>query len=458
MAIWSNNYHQEMSQSSYQFNQSIEVDLRLLDADLRASAAHVKMLGQQEIINNEEAERLVESLEAMRLELQEGKLSVDMEEEDIHSFIEAELTRRLGHIGKKIHTGRSRNDQVATAMKLYAVDEVKEIKALLKEVILAFSDEAENHLNTIMPSYTHLQRAQPITYGHYLMSYVEMFKRDYYRMNDAAERILNSMPLGSGALATTSFPLDRQLTTQLLGFNQYALNSLDAVSDRDYSIELLANFSIMSMHLSRYAEEVILWTSQEFSFLTLQDTFSTGSSIMPQKKNADIHELIRGKSGRVYGNLVSVLTIMKGLPLAYNKDMQEEKERLFDAIDTIKGILTLLPKMLDETDVNKDNMYQAATKGFINSTDCADYLVYKGMAFRDAYQVTGNIIQYCLTNNLTLESLSLEEYRNHNHLFEEDIYDTINLKACVERRQVDGGPAPMKVKEHIQKVRAEFNY
>lgn len=458
MAIWSNNYHQEMSQSSYQFNQSIEVDLRLLDADLRASAAHAKMLGQQEIINNEEAERLVESLEAMRLELQEGKLSVDMEEEDIHSFIEAELTRRLGHIGKKIHTGRSRNDQVATAMKLYAVDEVKEIKALLKEVILAFSDEAENHLNTIMPSYTHLQRAQPITYGHYLMSYVEMFKRDYYRMDDAAERILNSMPLGSGALATTSFPLDRQLTTQLLGFNQYALNSLDAVSDRDYSIELLANFSIMSMHLSRYAEEVILWTSQEFSFLTLQDTFSTGSSIMPQKKNADIHELIRGKSGRVYGNLVSVLTIMKGLPLAYNKDMQEEKERLFDAIDTIKGILTLLPKMLDETDVNKDNMYQAATKGFINSTDCADYLVYKGMAFRDAYQVTGNIIQYCLTNNLTLESLSLEEYRNHNHLFEEDIYDTINLKACVERRQVDGGPAPMKVKEHIQKVRAEFNY
>lgn len=447
-----------MSQSSYQFNQSIEVDLRLLDADLRASAAHAKMLGQQEIINNEEAERLVESLEAMRLELQEGKLSVDMEEEDIHSFIEAELTRRLGHIGKKIHTGRSRNDQVATAMKLYAVDEVKEIKALLKEVILAFSDEAENHLNTIMPSYTHLQRAQPITYGHYLMSYVEMFKRDYYRMDDAAERILNSMPLGSGALATTSFPLDRQLTTQLLGFNQYALNSLDAVSDRDYSIELLANFSIMSMHLSRYAEEVILWTSQEFSFLTLQDTFSTGSSIMPQKKNADIHELIRGKSGRVYGNLVSVLTIMKGLPLAYNKDMQEEKERLFDAIDTIKGILTLLPKMLDETDVNKDNMYQAATKGFINSTDCADYLVYKGMAFRDAYQVTGNIIQYCLTNNLTLESLSLEEYRNHNHLFEEDIYDTINLKACVERRQVDGGPAPMKVKEHIQKVRAEFNY
>lgn len=447
-----------MSQSSYQFNQSIEVDLRLLDADLRASAAHAKMLGQQEIINNEEAERLVESLEAMRLELQEGKLSVDMEEEDIHSFIEAELTRRLGHIGKKIHTGRSRNDQVATALKLYAVDEVKEIKALLKEVILAFSDEAENHLNTIMPSYTHLQRAQPITYGHYLMSYVEMFKRDYYRMDDAAERILNSMPLGSGALATTSFPLDRQLTTQLLGFNQYALNSLDAVSDRDYSIELLANFSIMSMHLSRYAEEVILWTSQEFSFLTLQDTFSTGSSIMPQKKNADIHELIRGKSGRVYGNLVSVLTIMKSLPLAYNKDMQEEKERLFDAIDTIKGILTLLPKMLDETDVNKDNMYQAATKGFINSTDCADYLVYKGMAFRDAYQVTGNIIQYCLTNNLTLESLSLEEYRNHNHLFEEDIYDTINLKACVERRQVDGGPAPMKVKEHIQKVRAEFNY
>lgn len=457
MAIWSNNYHQEMSQSSYQFNQSIEVDLRLLDADLQASVAHAKMLGQQEIINIEESKKLVESLEAMRLELQQGTLDIDMDEEDIHSFIESELTRRLGHIGKKIHTGRSRNDQVATAMKLYALDEVEQIKTLLKDIILTFSDEAEQHLHTIMPSYTHLQRAQPITYGHYLMSYVEMFKRDYYRMDDAGERIKNSMPLGSGALATTTFPLDRQLTTQLLGFNQYAFNSLDAVSDRDYSIELLANFSIMSMHLSRYAEEVILWTSQEFNFLTLQDTFSTGSSIMPQKKNADIHELVRGKTGRVYGNLVSVLTIMKGLPLAYNKDMQEEKERLFDAIDTIKAILTLLPKMLEETDVNSDHMYQAATKGFINSTDCADYLVYKGMAFRDAYQVTGNIIQYCLTNKLTLENLSIEEYRQHSDLFEEDVYEAISLQACVERRQVDGGPAPTKVKEHINKVKSEFN-
>ncbi|XJS10285.1 argininosuccinate lyase [Aerococcaceae bacterium WGS1372] len=457
MAIWSNEYHQEMSQNAYQFNQSLHVDLRLLDADLRGSTAHAKMLGKQEIIDSDEAEQLILTLESMRLEHKQGKLVVDMDEEDIHSFIESELTRRVGYIGKKIHTGRSRNDQVATAMKLYAFDEVKYIKKQLKDVIIAFTNEAEKHLGVIMPSYTHLQRAQPITYAHYLMSYVEMFKRDYGRLNDAGQRILNTMPLGSGALATTTFPLDRQLTTDLLGFDHYALNSLDGVSDRDYSIELLSVFSILSMHLSRYAEEVILWTSQEFNFLTLQDTFSTGSSIMPQKKNADIHELFRGKTGRVYGDLVSVLTLMKGLPLAYNKDLQEEKERLFDGIDSIKGMLSLLPKMIEETMVNEKQMYQAATKGFINSTDCADYLVYKKMAFRDAYQVVGNIIQYCLDQDKTLEALSLEEYQQHSELFEEDIYEAISLKACVERRQVAGGPAPKKVKEHIAKVRKEFN-
>lgn len=456
MAIWSNEYHQEMSQNAYQFNQSLQVDLRLLDADLRGSIAHAKMLGQQGIISAEESDKLVETLEAMRVDHDQGQLMIDMEEEDIHSFIESELTRRLGDTGKRIHTGRSRNDQVATAMKLYAYDEANHLKELLKDIILAFSNEAEQHLEVIMPSYTHLQRAQPITYAHYLMSYVEMFKRDYGRLNDAAERISESMPLGSGALATTTFPLDRQLTTELLGFKQYSLNSLDGVSDRDYSIELLSAFSLISMHLSRYAEEVILWTSQEFNFLSLMDTFSTGSSIMPQKKNADIHELFRGKTGRVYGDLISVLTIMKGLPLAYNKDLQEEKECLFDAIDTIKVMLSLLPKMLAETKVNAENMYQAATKGFINSTDCADYLVYKGMAFRDAYQVTGNIIQYCLDHELTLETLSLKEYQEHSELFEADVYEAISLKACVERRQVDGGPAPTKVREHIEKVRKEF--
>lgn len=456
MAIWSNEFHQEMSQSAYQFNQSIIVDIRLFDADLRGSIAHAKMLGKQGIIETDEAKRLVEELESMRSEYVDKTLQIDLEEEDIHSFIEAELTRRLGDIGKKIHTGRSRNDQVATAMKVYALDEVELIINALEKVMLAFSDEAQVHLETIMPSYTHLQRAQPITYGHYLMAYVEMFRRDHGRLEDVAKRIKKTMPLGAGALATTTFPLDREYTTELLGFDNYSSNSLDAVSDRDYSIELLSAFSILSMHLSRYSEEVIIWTSQEFQFLSLKDTFSTGSSIMPQKKNADIHELFRGKSGRIYGDLMAVLTIMKGIPLAYNKDIQEEKERLFDAIDTIKMMVSLLPKMIDETIANKDKMYQAASTGFINSTDCADYLVAKGLPFRDAYQVTGNIIQHCVETNQTLETLALSEYQAEHPLFEEDIYDAIDLSACVNRRQVDGGPTPEKVQEHIDMIKNLF--
>lgn len=457
MALWSNDFHQEMSQTAYQFNQSIVVDIRLFDADLRGSIAHAKMIGKQGIISEQEAKSLVNELESMREEYAAGTLQIDLNEEDIHSFIEAELTRRLEDAGKKIHTGRSRNDQVATAMKIYALDEVEAISKLLTEAILAFSNEAENHLETIMPSYTHLQRAQPITYGHYLMAYVEMFKRDYGRLQDAAKRIKSSMPLGAGALATTTFPLDRQYTTELLGFDNFSSNSLDAVADRDYSIELLSAFSILSMHLSRYAEEVIIWTTQEFKFVSLKDTFSTGSSIMPQKKNADIHELLRGKSGRVYGDLMAVLTIMKGLPLAYNKDIQEEKERLFDAIDTMKMMVSLLPAMLEETVVNEEAMYEAASTGFINATDCADYLAAKGLPFRDAYQITGNIIQACIDSNKTLETLELKEYQEIHELFDEDIYDAIDLTACVKRRQVAGGPAPEKVQEHINQIKAEFN-
>lgn len=454
MALWSNEYHQEMSNSAYEFNQSIVIDIRLFDADLRGSMAHAQMLGKQHIIEPDEAKQLVAELSSMREEYANQTLQIDLNEEDIHSFIEAELTRRLGDIGKKIHTGRSRNDQVATAMKIYALDEVEWMIDALKKVMLAFTDEAQEHLETIMPSYTHLQRAQPITYGHYLMAYVEMFHRDYGRIKDAAKRIKETMPLGAGALATTTFPLDRSYTTELLGFSNYSNNSLDAVSDRDYSLELLSAFSILSMHLSRYSEEVIIWTSQEFKFLSLKDTFSTGSSIMPQKKNADIHELFRGKSGRVFGDLMSVLTIMKGIPLAYNKDIQEEKERLFDAIDTVKMMLSLLPSMIDETIANKEVMYKAASTGFINATDCADYLTAKGLPFRDAYQVTGNIIQYCEETNQTLETLSLAEYKEEHALFEEDIYDAIDLTACVKRRQVDGGPAPEKVQEHIDKIRS----
>ncbi|MFL2131725.1 MAG: argininosuccinate lyase [Ruoffia tabacinasalis] len=454
MALWSNEYHQEMSNSAYEFNQSILIDIRLFDADLRGSMAHAQMLGKQHIIESDEAKQLVAELSSMREEYANQTLQIDLNEEDIHSFIEAELTRRLGDIGKKIHTGRSRNDQVATAMKIYALDEVEWLIEALEKVILAFIDEAQEHLETIMPSYTHLQRAQPITYGHYLMAYVEMFYRDYGRIKDAAKRIKETMPLGAGALATTTFPLDRAYTTELLGFSNYSNNSLDAVSDRDYSLELLSAFSILSMHLSRYSEEVIIWTSQEFKFLSLKDTFSTGSSIMPQKKNADIHELFRGKSGRVFGDLMGVLTVMKGIPLAYNKDIQEEKERLFDAIDTVKMMLSLLPSMIDETIANKEVMYKAASTGFINATDCADYLTAKGLPFRDAYQVTGNIIQYCEETNQTLETLSLAEYKEEHALFEEDIYDAIDLTACVKRRQVDGGPAPEKVQEHIDKIRS----
>ena len=454
MALWSNEYHQEMSNSAYEFNQSILIDIRLFDADLRGSMAHAQMLGKQHIIESDEAKQLVAELSSMREEYANQTLQIDLNEEDIHSFIEAELTRRLGDIGKKIHTGRSRNDQVAIAMKIYALDEVEWIIEALEKVILAFTDEAQEHLETIMPSYTHLQRAQPITYGHYLMAYVEMFYRDYGRIKDASKRIKETMPLGAGALATTTFPLDRAYTTELLGFSNYSNNSLDAVSDRDYSLELLSAFSILSMHLSRYSEEVIIWTSQEFKFLSLKDTFSTGSSIMTQKKNADIHELFRGKSGRVFGDLMGVLTVMKGIPLAYNKDIQEEKERLFDAIDTVKMMLSLLPSMIDETIANKETMYKAASTGFINATDCADYLTAKGLPFRDAYQVTGNIIQYCEETNQTLETLSLAEYKEEHALFEEDIYDAIDLTACVKRRQVDGGPAPEKVQEHIDKIRS----
>ena len=450
MAIWSNDFHDAMSEAAYQFNQSIQVDDRLLDADLQGSMAHAKMLGAQGIIEEAEAEALYQELGQMREDYRDGKLAIDYEEEDVHSFIEAELTRRLGDTGKKVHTGRSRNDQVATALKIYVRDEIEVLCSLLEDAMLGFAKKALQHTESIMPGYTHLQRAQPITYGHYLMAYAEMLLRDYGRLQDVGKRIDLTMPLGAGALATSSFPLNRDLTTELLDFLTPSANSLDAVSDRDYSIEMLSALSILAMHLSRYAEETILWASQEFHFIHLKDSFSTGSSIMPQKKNADIHELMRGKTGRVYGDLVNVLTLMKGLPLAYNKDMQEEKEALFDAIDTMKMMVSLLPAMLEATIVDVDAMYAACGQGFLNATDCADYLAAKGMPFRDAYQITGNILQYCSEKNLTLEDLSLEDYKRYADDFEEDIFDAIDLKACVYRRNVLGGPAPERVEEHAQ--------
>ncbi|OYQ65441.1 argininosuccinate lyase [Aerococcus sp. 1KP-2016] len=457
MAIWSNKFHEEMSQDAYNFNQSIQVDYRLLDADLRGSKAHAAMLGKQGILPLEETDRLVNELEQMRQDYANGSLQIDFTSEDVHSFIEAELTERLGTIGKKVHTGRSRNDQVATAMRIYVLDELSDFIHQTKTAIQAIINKAEAHLDTIMPGYTHLQRAQPITYAHYLMAYAQMHVRDLGRFEDLYDRVAADMPLGAGALATSSYPIDPFYTTsQLEGFTSPFVNSIDAVSNNDYAIEFLSALSIMSMHMSRYAEETIMWSSQEFRFIRLTDAFSTGSSIMPQKKNADIHELMRGKTGRVYGDLMAVLTIMKGIPLAYDKDMQEIKEQLFDGIDHVKAMLSLLPGMLEATIVDADRMYAACGSGFLNATDCADYLTNKGMAFRDAYKISGNLVAYCTEKNQALEDLTLEEYQGFSDLFEADIYEAIDLKNCVYRRNVAGGPAPEAVQAAIERVRANI--
>jgi argininosuccinate lyase len=457
MAIWSNKFHEEMSQDAYNFNQSIQVDYRLLDADLRGSKAHAAMLGKQGILPLEETDRLVNELEQMRQDYANGSLQIDFTSEDVHSFIEAELTERLGTIGKKVHTGRSRNDQVATAMRIYVLDELSDFIHQTKTAIQAIINKAEAHLDTIMPGYTHLQRAQPITYAHYLMAYAQMYVRDLGRFEDLYDRVAADMPLGAGALATSSYPIDPFYTTsQLEGFTAPFVNSIDTVSNNDYAIEFLSALSIMSMHMSRYAEETIMWSSQEFRFIRLTDAFSTGSSIMPQKKNADIHELMRGKTGRVYGDLMAVLTIMKGIPLAYDKDMQEIKEQLFDGIDHVKAMLSLLPGMLEATIVDADRMYAACGSSFLNATDCADYLTNKGMAFRDAYKISGNLVAYCTEKNQALEDLTLEEYQGFSDLFEADIYEAIDLKNCVYRRNVAGGPAPEAVQAAIERVRANI--
>lgn len=456
MAIWSNNYHGSMNEKAFEFNSSIDADARLVYADIAGSIAHAKMLGKTGIIPREEADALVNELGKMNDELQDGDLTIDFSEEDIHSFLEAELTRRLGAIGKKVHTGRSRNDQVATALKLYSVSALEHLSSLTANVALALSEKAEQHLETIMPGYTHLQRAQPITFAHHLMAYTEMFLRDKSRLDDAKERVLHYMPLGSAALATTTLPLDRAFTAEALGFKDFSRNSLDGVSDRDHSLEMLADMSIIMVHISRLAEEVIIWSSQEFGFVKIRDTFSSGSSIMPQKKNPDIAELLRGKSGRVFGDLIGVLTLMKGLPLAYNKDMQEEKELLFEAIDTVTFCLEILPAMLNDMDVIEAAMLTASQKGYLNATDCADFLVEKGIPFRDAYQITGNILKECEEQNLTLENFPLEMYKKHSDAFDETIYKKVDLKECVIRRNVAGGPAPERVKEHIESVKTKL--
>ena len=452
MVMWAGRFKKEIDKRTNDFNSSIRFDNRLYKHDITGSIAHATMLGKCGIIDKEESEKIVVELKNILTDLESGKLQFDMEAEDIHMFIESELTKRIGDAGKRLHTARSRNDQVALDLRLYMRDEIEEIISLLKELMGELVNKADEHYETIMPGYTHLQRAQPITLAHYFMAYVEMFKRDILRLQDANKR-MNENPLGSCALAGTTYNTDRYMTSKLLGFDGPCLNSLDGVSDRDYAIEIASALSIVMMHMSRISEEFVMWSSHEFKFIELDDAFSTGSSIMPQKKNPDITELIRGKSGRVYGDLMALLTMMKSLPLAYDKDMQEDKEAIFDAVDNVKMCLYTFIPMLASTTFLKDNMLKAAKKGFINATDAADYLVKKGLPFRTAYKITGSIVGYAIDNDKTLDTITLDEYKKFSELFDEDIYEYIDLKKAVNDRTVVGGPAPETVREHVKLIK-----
>ena len=437
MVLWKGRFSKELNHEVNAFNSSLSFDHRMYKQDIRGSLAHAKMLCKQSIIEEKDYEEIVEGLNAILKEIEEGTLLFDPEAEDIHMFVESELTKRYPVAGKKLHTGRSRNDQVALDLRLYAHDEILEIKKMLVNLIHTLTDLAEHNLDTIMPGYTHLQRAQPITFAHHLMAYASMFLRDIDRLEDVDKRLYVS-PLESGALATTTYPLDREYSADILGFKGPCLNSIDGVSDRDYLIELLSAMSTMMMHMSRLSEEMIIWNTNEYQFIDLDDTFSTGSSIMPQKKNPDICELIRGKTGRVYGALMGFLTTMKGLPLAYNKDMQEDKEMYFDALNTTKGCLQLLSDMLKSTTFNKDKMKKSATGGFTNATDAADYLVNKGVPFRDAHGIIGQLVLYAISQNKDLDELSLEEFKNISDVFEDDVYQAIDVNTCVNKRNTIG--------------------
>lgn len=447
MKLWGGRFAKGTNAMVDDFNSSIRFDERLYKHDIQGSIAHVTMLAKQGIIEQDEKEIIQTGLEELLVEIEAGEVEFDIAEEDIHMNLERLLIEKVGAVGKKLHTGRSRNDQIALDIRLYMRDELEIIDELLKNLQQVILDMAKENLDTIMPSYTHLQKAQPITFAHHLMAYFEMLKRDRDRLLDAKRR-MNSLPLGAGALATTTYPLDREYVAELLSFSDICLNSLDAVSDRDFLIEILNAFATLMMHLSRFSEEIILWCSNEFQFIELDDAYSTGSSIMPQKKNPDIAELVRGKTGRVYGALMSLLTTMKALPLAYNKDMQEDKEMTFDALDNVKMCLPIFTDMLRTSKVRKDKMYEGAGGGFTNATDAADYLVKKGMAFRDAHEVIGKLVLYCVINNKTLEGLTLNEYKELSPVFEEDVFEAISLETCVNLRKVIGGPA----KEAMEKV------
>lgn len=450
--LWKGRFKKELAKETNDFNSSIKFDCRMFEEDIKGSIAHATMLGSAGIIDKSESEKIVDGLSQILDDIKSGKLEIDMQAEDIHTFIEGELTARLGQTGKRLHTARSRNDQVALDIRMVLKTEIDEISNKLKELISVLCTKAEENINTIMPGYTHLQRAQPITFAHHLMAYCSMLCRDLDRLADVKRR-MNVLPLGSGALAGTTYPIDRNMVAQALGFDDVAVNSLDGVSDRDFCIELASALSIIMVHLSRFSEEIIMWCSWEFKFVELDDAFSTGSSIMPQKKNPDIAELVRGKSGRVFGDLTALLTVMKGIALAYNKDMQEDKEAIFDAVDTVKMCLNAFTPMIDTMTVLKDNMRNAAAKGFINATDCADYLVGKGLPFRDAYKATGELVALCIDKNLTLETLPIEEYKAVCDIFDEKVYEAINLEKCVNDRKAIGGPTAENVLAQIEKAR-----
>ncbi|WP_300382245.1 argininosuccinate lyase [Clostridium sp.] len=451
MKLWAGRFTKETDGKVNSFNSSLAFDYIMYEKDIMGSIAHAKMLGAQGIISSYDTVKIINGLQSILDDINNKELSFNSDAEDIHMFIEAELTKRIGDAGKRLHTARSRNDQVALDLRLYLIDEGEKIVHLIKEFTKVLVNKAKEHTETIMPGYTHLQRAQPITFGHHLMAYVAMLLRDIKRLGICIENT-KVLPLGSCALAGTTYNIDRQMVKELIDFKYVCENSLDGVSDRDFCIELGSDISILMMHLSRLSEEIILWCSWEFKFIELDDSFSTGSSIMPQKKNPDVTELIRGKTGRVYGNLMTLLTMMKGLPLAYNKDMQEDKEAIFDSVETVKMCLETIAPMIETMTVLKDNMKNAAAKGFINATDLADYLTKKGVAFRDAYKISGTLVAWCIKNKTVLEEVPLEILKEYNNNFDNDVYNAISLNTCVKNRISEGGPSPESVRWQIEKA------
>ena len=450
--MWAGRFQKEENSEVNDFNSSISFDYVMFEEDIKGSMAHASMLGAKGIIKKEDSDLIIFTLDKILNDIKSGTLAFDPEAEDIHMFIEAELTKRIGEVGKRLHTARSRNDQVALDIRMHLKNKVKEVLEYIKEFKDTILDLAIKNKETIMPGYTHLQRAQPITFANHLLAYAFMLKRDYDRFMDAYNR-MNYSPLGSCALAGTTYPIDREMVANSLGFDGVVLNSLDGVSDRDFTVELAAASSILMMHLSRFSEEIIMWCSWEFKFIELDDAYSTGSSIMPQKKNPDICELIRGKTGRVYGNLVTLLTMLKGIPLAYNKDMQEDKEAIFDCMKTVIDCLKIFNPMLKTITVNKENMYKAAQKGFINATDLADYLVKKGMAFRDAYKISGSLVSYCISKNIVLEDVTLDEFKTYSELFDKDVYEEIKLEKCTFKRNSLGASSIESVNKQIEELK-----